>query len=164
MCIPAHGGLTGWRQYTPTTPLAFNNVPKVPADLIAKHLAAIAAGEAPAVCTGAPLPARGALMACSMQNRMSYGLLGGDAEVNPTEVLGFVQRAPPPIWAFHGTEDSIVPTDVLRTFAQRARELYGGELVLKETYIPGEHGVGNDLHMDAGWVHEGLEWIKTYWA
>jgi hypothetical protein len=138
-------------------------MPKVPTDLITKHLAAIAAGEEPAVCTGARFPARGALMACSLQNQMSYELLGGDAEMNPMEVLSLVRRTPPPIWAFHGTDDSVVHADLTRTFAQRARELYGDELVLKETYIPGEHGVGRDAHMDEGWVHEGLEWMKPYW-
>jgi hypothetical protein len=112
-------------------------------------------------------PQRADLMACALQHRLGFALLGGDADVNPADVLRIARvagkAAMPPTWAFHGVDDGVLDCEVLRTFAARAKEVFGEDVPLKETYIPGDHGVGNALHADADWIKDGLNWIEAYW-
>jgi acetyl esterase/lipase len=153
-------------QYQPNPPLSMMGAPLMPADHVSKHLAAVTAGKLPAIVTGALLPARGDIAIAATQHGIIADLMSAAPELSCRDTLSLVKgtKALPAIWAFHGTADSIVHADNLRMFAERAREIYGDSVKLKETYVPdAEHGVGNGVHMKDGWVQEGLEWLRTSW-
>jgi hypothetical protein len=136
----------------------------MPADFVDQHLAAVRAGTQPAVVTDALPPARMELTFAAVQHGFIVNAMQGALELSGVGALGLA-KAPPPIWAFHDMADSIVDYRALLLFTARARELHGAEVRLKETYVPdGEHGVGNELHMEEGWVKEGLDWISQYWS
>jgi acetyl esterase/lipase len=134
--------------------------PPVPLNLVEQHRATVSPG---AVVTSALFPERGDLMACVLQHALAYELLGGDPDMNLVALLGHIKTPPPPTWLFHGTDDANVDFAETRAFAARVKDVYGPDVQLKETYVPGAHGVGNDDSMDGGWIRDGLEWIGQYW-
>lgn len=89
-------------------------------------------------------------------------LLGNDSSLFPLENLKRTKEqgaALTPIWMFHGEQDTIIPMDGTRKFAQEAQ---GG---VYERIIPGaEHGFDDDsVGLDMDWVVEGRAWLKNHW-
>ena len=125
------------------------------------HIAAVKAGTAPSVCSGALLPARIELMAYVMQNARGNELMGNLPEMDPMKVLDMIKTAPP-MWCFHGADDTIVPAELTRNFVDKAQSLLGKSQI-KGSYPSGDHGVGNELTVNDSWVKEGLQWVEKFW-
>ena len=130
-----------------------------------KHLAAVKAGHAPPVVTGANLPDRFDITMCAIQQGKLSSFVGTEPEVNPAKVLGLVRdrKDVPALWIYHGLDDTVVPVEISQAFVKQAKATFGNQLAIKETLIPGEHAVGDDVGRDEGWVREGLDWLQSYW-
>lgn len=134
--------------------------------MLDKHIASVKAGETPSIVTGAQLPYRLDLSSCSTTHGRTYNFIGTAPELNPLQVLNIVKGKKnfPPTWAYHGTDDTILHYEGTTQFVAEAKAVFGSDIPIKETLIPGEHGVGLEVETrNEGWVKEGLDWLELYW-
>ena len=134
----------------------------MPLDYLDRHFAAIEAGDRPPIVTGALFPARRDLIAAIAQQGKMESFFGANNELNPT-ILLWQASACPPTWAFHSADDTISRPVILPTWMKEAREVFGGDVKVKETMIPGEHGVGTEMSREEAWAKDGLDWIEGFW-
>ena len=134
-------------------------------EVLNKHIAAVKAGKSPSIVTGAQPPNRQNLSGCACQHGRMYKLLGTSPDLNPFQALSLVKgkKDPPPVWAYHGIEDSRLQPEMTSKYVSETKAVFGEVVPVKETSIPGNHGVGVDINRDEGWVKEGLDWLESYW-
>lgn len=68
----------------------------------------------------------------------------------------------PPIFIFHGEEDSAVPATGTKTFVEKFRERRSKAKILF-TMQPGDHGFDGDATLRTPWLAEGLKFIGEAW-
>lgn len=161
------------RFYTESYPKPIIGVPNVSSDLIEKHLAAMRDSPSPSIVTAADPPERLRLAFSIFQNGRLFDFLGagaGDGEdprffpMDRVERLAAVGRLElPPLFLFHGEQDSAVPTEGTRKFASFLRKNgHKGEV---KVYIQdGDHGFDYNATLETGWLKDGLGMISKAWA
>ncbi|OJJ01284.1 hypothetical protein ASPVEDRAFT_82808 [Aspergillus versicolor CBS 583.65] len=144
-------------------------VPNVPSDIIETHLAALRGSRSPSIVTAADPPERLRLAFSIFQNGRLLEFLGagdGDGEdprffpLERVERLAALGRLDlPPLFLFHGKQDSAVPAEGTTKFAsllQRVEHI---------VYIQdGDHGFDYNATLETGWLKDGLGMISKAWV
>jgi acetyl esterase/lipase len=126
-----------------------------------KYLATMDRGK---IVTESDPYARMTLAVAALQNGLFPEILGKEDEIYPARVLEkmSVKEKVPFLFTMHGTEDSAVPAEETRRFAQAWEEKFGkGSVVAK--FEKGEHGFDGEVEYEAPWLQEGLKAVTKAW-
>ncbi|KAB8345983.1 hypothetical protein FH972_023035 [Carpinus fangiana] len=135
--------------------------PMTPLSVLEDHKAAVKAGTKPAVSTTGEFERIGLALA-AVQNGIYAKCLGDESELYPLDNLERA-KSMPPLWLFHGRQDSAVPVANSELFAEMAKSACGGNTQVLLTLQDGEHGFDAESSVDTEWVKEGLEWLGMFW-
>ncbi|GLB07882.1 hypothetical protein AtubIFM57258_003250 [Aspergillus tubingensis] len=155
------------RFYTETYQKPILRVPNMPNDIIEQHLASMRASQPGRIVTAAESPERLKLAFAVFQNGRLLEFLGSqNPELFPierVERLAAVGRLKlPPLFIFHGEQDSAVPAAGTRRFAELLHEK--GNAGQVNMYIQdGDHGFDFDATLQTPWLRNGLEMISKAW-
>lgn len=122
------------------------------------HLAAITPGD---VVSAVSPPARADLAVATVQYGRYPEMLGADESVYPMEMLGSVGSFPP-LFIYHGIEDSAVEVRQTEAFVERFKEVLP-EARLLVTYEHGDHGFDAPTGLETPWLKEGLDFVMGDW-
>lgn len=132
--------------------------PMMPPSFVDDHLATIKVGE---VISAVSPPARTDLALATLQYGRYPEILGSDREVYPMEMLKEVESFPP-LFIFHGKEDSAVEVEQTEVFVGRLRGvLPEGRVLVK--YEHGDHGFDASAGLETPWLKEGLDFVTGDW-
>ena len=124
------------------------------------------AGKGERIVSGVfPPEQRNTLTLNIIQHGRYLDVLGHDEELFPYENLKRVPRGElPPMWLFHGRDDTLVPVRDSEGFVEEARRLHP-QGQMKLTVLAGEHGLDGQpgVGLDTPWVAEGVQWVEKYW-
>lgn len=132
--------------------------PMMPADTLDKHIAAIKPGQ---IVTAADPPSRLDITFGSIQHGQYVEILGSDSKLYPMERLDTAGELPP-LFIFHGKDDSGVPLESSQAFVEKLRRVKP-DTQLKYTVEPGEHGFDGKVDVDTAWLKEGLDFVTPLW-
>ena len=135
-------------------------LPSLPSSVIYDHLANMKLGQ---VVTGLPPPPteRLDLAVAAVQHHQFPRLLGIDKSLYPLERLKEASSFPP-LFIYHGTEDSAVDIASTKKFVEDLRRIVGEDrLVVK--LEPGEHGLDTTVDLEDLWMKEGLTFVVGKW-
>ncbi|GKZ23477.1 hypothetical protein AbraIFM66951_008511 [Aspergillus brasiliensis] len=143
-------------------------VPNMANDIIEQHLASLRASHTPRIVTAAESPERLRLAFAVFQNGRLLEFLGSrnNPELFPmerVERLAAVGRLKvPPLFIFHGEQDSAVPVEGTRRFVNLLHQK--GHVGQVHIYIQdGDHGFDFDATLETPWLRSGLEMISEAW-
>ena len=88
-------------------------------------------------------------------------MLGDDRSVYPLEMLESVKGFPP-LFAYHGRDDSAVEVEQTEVFVKRLKEVWPEGKVLVR-YERGDHGFDKLVGLETPWLKEGLEFVTWEW-
>lgn len=152
--------------YTDNYPKPIVGVPNLPSQVVDDHL--LSTRETPAVITAADPPDRLRLAFAIVQNGRFLEFFGSpdDYSLFPMERierLATVGRLEfPPLFVFHGEQDSAVPVDGTRRFVAVLRQLSPTAQV--EFYTQdGDHGFDVEATLETPWLRDGLRSISKAW-
>lgn len=159
------------RFYTEAYSKPIIGVPNVSSDIIEKHLAALRDSRSPSIVTAADSPERLRLAFSIFQYGRLFEFLrpadgGGDPRFFPMDrverlaVLGRLEL--PPLFLFHGEQDSAVPAEGTRKFASLLQGL-GHKGDVKVYIQDGDHGFDYNATLETGWLKDGLGMISKAW-
>lgn len=156
--------------YTETYSKPIVGVPNVPVSLLYDHLAMIATGQKSqtAWITAADPPDRLELAFSTVQNGKFLDVFGSkDRELFPIErlqdLISTGENVPlPPMFIFHGEQDSAVPVDGSKKFVRLLREKLPHARIMFYTQ-DGDHGFDADATLETPWLRDGLERISKMW-
>lgn len=159
------------RFYTEAYSKPIIGVPNVSSDIIEKHLAALRDSRSPSIVTAADPPERLRLAFSIFQYGRLFEFLrpadgGGDPRFFPMDrverlaVLGRLEL--PPLFLFHGEQDSAVPAEGTRKFASLLQGL-GHKGDVKVYIQDGDHGFDYNATLETGWLKDGLGMISKAW-
>ncbi|KAE8138375.1 Alpha/Beta hydrolase protein [Aspergillus pseudotamarii] len=145
-------------------------VPNVPVNLLDDHLAMMATRQNSRTkwITAADPPNRLELAFSTVQNGKFLDVFGSkDRELFPIERLQNlistgVNLQLPPMFIFHGEQDSAVPVDSSKKFVRFLREKLPHARVMFYTQ-DGDHGFDADATLQTPWLRDGLERISKVW-
>ncbi len=130
----------------------------LPSAVLDDHLAKMRIGE---IVTSADPPDRRNLMFASVQQGRILEFLGEDTSLFPLETIESAKTFPP-LFIYHGRDDSIVPAEGTEQFVKKFRRLLpDAKLVFK--LEPGEHGMDHETDIKEPWLQEGLELVTIEW-
>ncbi|KAJ5097064.1 alpha/beta-hydrolase [Penicillium angulare] len=141
-------------------------VPNMPNMLIDEHIG-FKSGPAPPTITAADPPERLKLAFSMVQNGRFLEFFGHDnPELFPMERVHNIamsgKQKLPPIFIFHGEQDSAVPVDGSRQFVSLLRDVYPeGEIQFHVQ--DGDHGFDVDASLKTPWLANGLQMISKSW-
>lgn len=124
----------------------------LPASIIDQHLAAM---DPEAIVTRAVLPARLGLAVATVQQGRLLEFLGEEQRLFPEEALRN-GAALPPLFLFHGAEDTVVPVVGSERFVEMLR---GRGATVHFVQRPAEHGFDLMTRLSEGWLREGMEFV-----
>lgn len=160
------------RFYTEAYPKPIIGVPNLSNDIIEKHLAALRDSRfSPSIVTAADPPERLRLAFSIFQNgRLFEFLRPGDGDGDPrffpmdrVKHLAVVGRLElPPLFLFHGKQDSAVPAEGTTKFASLLQGL-GHKGDVKVYVQDGDHGFDYNATVETGWLKDGLRMISNAW-
>ena len=134
--------------------------PMLPASLIDNHLAAITPGT---VVSAVMPPARVDLALATVQYGRFPEMLGEDRAVYPMESLESAKDHFPPLFIYHGLEDSAVEVKQTQAFVDRLRQV-SPEAKLLVRFEHGDHGFdAKVVGLEAPWLKEGLDFVRPEW-
>lgn len=143
-------------------------VPNVSNDVIEEHLASLKALRFPSTVTAADAPERLKLAFSIFQNGRLLEFLGSEnPDLFPMERirrLAAMKRLElPPLFIFHGEEDSAVPAEGSKRFISLLHQQgHAGQMKLH--IQDGDHGFDFDATLQTGWLRDGLEMISKAWV
>lgn len=132
--------------------------PTLPPSLVDDHLAAMEPGQ---VVSAATPPVRADLALATVQYGRYPDMLGDEAAVYPLEMLGSVKTFPP-LFIYHGTEDSAVEVRQTEAFVEKLKDVLPGAKVLVR-FEHGDHGFDAPVGLEVPWLKEGLEFVAGEW-
>lgn len=134
--------------------------PTMPAAMVDDHIAATKPGTL--VIVPEDLLARRELAVAIVQQGRYPEFLGTKEEFYPMELLNNVHSFPP-LFIYHGLEDTAVSVDGTRDFVDKLRQsVRGAKVVMKLEH--GDHGdTGLKPNLEGGWMREGLGFIELAW-
>ncbi|KAL4906339.1 hypothetical protein BDW74DRAFT_177353 [Aspergillus multicolor] len=153
--------------YTESYPKPIIGVPNIPVATIEAHLAAVRESQRPQIVTAADPPERLKLAFSIFQNGRVLDFLGQEPDLFPLQRVEKLAEEGsldlPPLFLFHGEQDSAVQCEGTRRFADLLLRCgIKGEDV--RVYIQdGDHGFDSDATLETGWLKEGLAMISRAW-
>lgn len=132
--------------------------PMMPPSLVDDHLASMKPGE---IISAVSPPARADLALATLQYGRYPEMLGNDKSVYPMEMLREVKSFPP-LFIFHGREDSAIEVKQTENFVRRLGEVMPGGRVLVK-YEHGDHGFDALAGLETPWLKEGLDFVRGDW-
>lgn len=135
-------------------------ISNLPAKIIDRHLSQ---SDGSPVSEGDSLP-RTELSFSIVQNGRFLSYLGSDNRLFPMERLRMEDLRFPPIFIYHGRNDSAVPYEGSIAFVEQLRQLQPGGLVQLEIK-DGDHGFMDSVGLaQVPWLLEGLNKVTRYWT
>lgn len=132
--------------------------PMLPPSFVDDHLASMKPGE---IVSAVTPPLRVDLALATVQYGRYPEMLGSDKAVYPMEMLDTVKSFPP-LFIYHGTDDSAVEVRQTEAFVERfASVVPGGKLLVR--YERGDHGFDAPVGLGAPWLREGLDFVEGEW-
>ncbi|KAK9313397.1 Alpha/Beta hydrolase protein [Lipomyces starkeyi] len=133
--------------------------PMLPTSIIDEHITKCTPNQ---VVSSAEPPDRGELaFAIVQQGRFMEFFGNGPPALFPMEQLEHVQSVPP-LFIFHGLDDSAVPFEDSKTFVANLKTQMPESKVFL-TLEPGEHGLDAIATLETPWLKQGLEFITKEW-
>ena len=130
----------------------------LPAAVLDDHLAKMRDGV---IVSRADFPDRRDLMFVTIQQGRILDFLGKDTFLFPMETIESTKTFPP-LFIYHGRDDSVVPAEGTEKFVEKFRQLLPeAKLVFK--LEAGEHGMDHQTDIKEAWLQEGLELITYSW-
>ncbi|KAB8255844.1 Alpha/Beta hydrolase protein [Aspergillus pseudonomiae] len=156
--------------YTETYSKPIVGVPNVPVSLLDDHLAMMATRKQGRIewVTAADPPDRLELAFSMVQNGKFLDFFGSkDRGLFPMErlqdrILAGERVQLPPMFIFHGQQDSAVPVDSSKAFVRFLREKVPHARVMFYTQ-DGDHGFDVDATLETPWLKDGLQRISKVW-
>lgn len=139
-------------------------VPNLPSSVVEEHLS-----TSQTVPTEADPPTRLELAFSIVQNGRFLDYLGRDnPDLFPMERIENLSLASgrlelPPLFIFHGEQDSAVPAEGSRKFVSLLRERFPNARVRLHIQ-DGDHGFDADATLETPWLKEGLSFISSNWG
>jgi len=134
--------------------------PMLPASTIHEHLATMKPGE---VITGLPMPPleRLGLAVAIVQHHRFPKFLGPEKPLYPIDVLK-EKNSFPPLFIYHGTEDSAVDVAGTKKFVEVAKGVMDSDRMVVRLE-PGDHGFDAMVGIEESWMKEGLTLVSRAW-
>jgi acetyl esterase/lipase len=132
--------------------------PMFPAELVDQHLSSIIPGR---VVSSAFPPERMDLAITIIQQGRFSEFLGKEPILFPIERLSQVESVPP-MFAFHGRDDSVIPVEGCEKFVEELRKTHP-KTEVKLTIQSGEHGFDGEATIETAWLKEGLDFVTEHW-
>ena len=127
--------------------------------VISDHLAAMKPGE---IISVVQQPSRIDLAIAVIQQGRYPEMLGSDRSLYPFEMLETAKDFFPPLFIFHGTDDTAVEVERTQRFVQKFREVVPkGKVLVK--YEPGEHVFDSPVGLEVPWLKQGLAFVAEEW-
>ncbi|KAK4695268.1 hypothetical protein P7C71_g2455, partial [Lecanoromycetidae sp. Uapishka_2] len=138
----------------------FGRADELPASIIDEHIATRKPGE---IVSAILSPKRIELAVAVVQHgRFPDMLQSNDTSLYPIETLDSAKSYFPPLFIYHGLNDSAVEVAGTLEFMRKYREVMPEDKMLVKL-VPGEHGFDSTLELDEPWLKEGLEFITKEW-
>ena len=134
------------------------NTPMLPVSVLDDHLAKMRPGEI--VCS-AEIPDRLDLMFVMFQQGLYRKLLGEATYLYPMETIEST-RLFPPLFIYHGREDSVVPAEGTEKFVEKFKRLLPKAKVVFKLES-GDHGLDVQTDIKEPWLQEGLQLVTLEW-
>jgi acetyl esterase/lipase len=140
--------------------------PNVPTEIVDKYLN----DPEKKVITEDNPPSRAVFAMSMVQNGRVLEVMGNEPEILPIERLRTRNLPPrdekepilPPMFVFHGEQDSAVPVDGTKKFVQVLAEA-DPESKVHMALRPGDHGFDSTTSVDEDWMQEGLAFVTKAW-
>lgn len=138
----------------------FGRPDELPSSIIDEHVAGMKPGE---IVSAVLSPNRIELaVACVQHGRFPEMLFSHDSSLYPVETLESAQAYFPPLFIYHGLNDSAVEVEGTRKFVEKCKQvLPEGKVLVK--LEPGEHGFDGMVELDEPWMKEGLDFVTKAW-
>lgn len=138
----------------------FGRADELPSSMIDDHIAAVKPGE---IISAILSPKRIDLAVAAVQHgRFPEMLQSNDTSLYPLETLESAKTYFPPLFIYHGVNDSAVEAEGTRRFLEKYKEVMPeGKVLVK--LEPGEHGFDSVVGLDEPWLKEGLEFVTKAW-
>lgn len=132
--------------------------PMLPNSVVDDHLAAMKTGE---IVSAVNPPKRFDLVLATVQHGRYPEMMGIERRLYPMESLGDVGKFPP-LFIYHGIEDSAVPVEGTERFVRRLKEILPkGEVLMR--LESGEHGFDTPAGLEVPWLKDGLKFVSGAW-
>lgn len=143
-------------------------VPNFPNQLIDDHMGALARGEGPEMPTAANPPGRLDLAFAIIQNGRFLQFCGiENPNLFPMDRLRIMCPSLlaqlPPMFIFHGEQDSAVPVEGSRKFIALVHDKVKDPKIHLHVQ-EGDHGFDVDATLDTPWLRDGLVMISEAWS
>ncbi|KAK9422916.1 putative Alpha/Beta hydrolase protein [Seiridium unicorne] len=129
----------------------------VPITVLDYYVAKMVPGK---VLTRTPCGTRMDLAKASIQSRRLVDL-SKYPQLDPITSLGTAERIPP-IFLFHGVDDSSVPVGEVQEWAEKLKRLHP-EVPLHAVFPPGEHVLDKHHRLEEPWLKEPIAFVERYW-
>ena len=127
-------------------------------ETVTEHLESMQKGH---IVSSANPPARWDLAIGIVQNGRYLEFFGTEPDLFPLEKLDQVSSIPP-MFIFHGNEDSAVPVEGSEKFVEALKSTHPATSVLLKT-PPGNHGFDVPATLETDWLKEGLAFVSEHW-
>ena len=136
-------------------------VPNISAKVIDDHLASLV-GRTVTPVTEADPPDRLDLAFSIIQNGRLLDFFGTERTLFPIERLEDGETDLPPLFIYHGREDSAVPAKDSEKFVQKLKEMRP-DAEVHLSIQSGDHGFDDGAKISESWLNEGLRLVTRSW-
>lgn len=130
---------------------------KVPVSILDDHLAKVSPGQ---IVTRYANGERMDLALAMMHNGRMFDL-SKDPLLDPMKSLATAGKLPP-IFMFHGVDDSLVEVEGSQAWAEKLKRLQP-DVPLYTVFRPGPHVLDKHDCLDTAWLREPIEFVERYW-
>ncbi|KAK9777079.1 putative Alpha/Beta hydrolase protein [Seiridium cardinale] len=129
----------------------------VPISVLDDYVAKMVPGK---LLTRTPCGTRMDLVKASIQSKRLVDL-SKYPQLDPNTSLEMAERIPP-IFLFHGIDDSSVPVGKVQEWAEKLKRLHA-EVPLHAVFPPGEHVLDKHQRLEEPWLKEPIAFVERYW-
>ncbi len=134
------------------------NTPVLPVAVLDDHLAKMRPGK---TVSSAEIPDRLDLLFVMSQQGRYREILGDDTSLFPMETIESAKEFPP-LFIYHGREDSIVLAEGTEKFVEKFKRLLPkAKMIFK--FESGDHRMDPEADIKEPWLQDGLELVTLEW-